>query len=256
MTRHSSTPGSEAPDESRTLTLVDEVPERAMVVAAHPDDAEIGPGATVGKWTSLGCEVFYVVCTTGGGGSNDRGMTADRLIDLRAREQLEAARSLGVSDIVILDHPDGGLEDTREFRGEIVRAIRKYRPHTVFSHDPYRMQGFQHRDHRITAFAAMDAVYPLARDHLHYPEHIEEEGLEPHKVRHLMMWGTDRPDVIVDVTESVESQIAALAKHASQVQGLAPEGRVGTRLRERAEAAARAYPFKYGQTFRRLEARG
>ena len=88
MTRHSSTPGSEAPDESRTLTLVDEVPERAMVVAAHPDDAEIGPGATVGKWTALGCEVFYVVCTTGGGGRNDHRPSGRTIISLRTRRSL------------------------------------------------------------------------------------------------------------------------------------------------------------------------
>jgi len=254
MTHHASPIG--APVELPPPTVVEEVPPRAMVVCAHPDDAEIGVGATIARWTAHGCEIVYVVCTTGSGGSNDPGMTGERLVLLRAEEQRESARALGVKEVVMLDHPDGSLEDTREFRGEIVRAIRQHRPHTVFTHDPHRMNGFQHRDHRIAGTVTMDAVYPFARDHLHYAEQIEREGLQPHKVRHLMMWGADRPDVVVDVSETLEQQIEALARHASQVAGLAHRGRVGERLRARAEAAAEGLPFRYGEAFRRLVARG
>ena len=244
------------PAELSPPAVVEDVPSRAMVVCAHPDDAEIGAGATTARWTAQGCEIVFVVCTSGSGGSNDPGMTKERLVLLRAEEQRESARALGVKEVVMLDHSDGGLDDTREFRGEIVRAIRKHRPHTVFTHDPYRMSGFHHRDHRITGIVTMDAVYPFARDHLHYPDQIEKEGLRPHKVRQLLMWGADRPDVIVDVTETLERQIAALARHVSQVGGLAPRGRVGVRLRERAKGAAEGLPFRYGESFRRLAARG
>ena len=237
-------------------TVVEDVPPRAMVVSAHPDDAEIGAGATIAKWAAQGCEIVYVVCTTGSGGSNNPQMTAECLVPLRAEEQQESARALGVSEVTMLGYPDGELEDTREFRGEIVRAIRKHRPHTVLTHDPHRTAGFQHRDHRIAGIVTMDAVYPFARDHLHFTEQIEKEGLSPHKVRHLLMWGADRPDVIVDVTDTLEQQIEALARHASQVGGLAPGGRVGARMRERARAAAEGLPFTYGQAFRRLVARG
>ena len=254
MTRDVSSPG---PAQELPLpAVVEDVPSRAMVVCAHPDDAEIGAGATTAKWTAQGCEVVYVVCTTGSGGSNDLSMTAERLVRVRAEEQRESARALGVKEVVMLNHPDGGLEDSREFLGEIVRAIRAHRPDTVLTHDPYRMSGFQHRDHRITGTVTMDAVYPFARDHLHFTEQIEKEGLSPHKVRHLLMWGADRPDVIVDVTDTLEQQIEALARHASQVGGLAPGGRVGARMRERARAAAEGLPFTYGQAFRRLVARG
>src|SRR5207245_1416653 len=90
-------------------------------------------------------------------------------------------RDRGKELVVMLADPDGGLEDTREFLGDIVGAIRRYRPHTVFVHDPYRLRGFQHRDHRKAGITATDAVYPYARDHLHFPEQITRDGLEPHK---------------------------------------------------------------------------
>ena len=254
MTHEASPFGAQS--RSSPPEMVEDVPSRALIVCAHPDDAEIGVGATVAKWTGQGCEITYVVCTTGSGGSNDLSMTAERLVLLRGQEQHDSAGALGVKEVVMLTHPDGSLEDTYEFRGEVVRAIRKYRPHTVFTHDPYRMSGFQHRDHRMCGIVTMDAVYPFARDHLHFPEQIKSEGLLPHKVRHLMMWGSDRPDVVVDVTDTIEQQIEALSRHTSQVGGLAPEGRLGARMRERAEATADGLPFRYGQAFRRLVARG
>src|SRR5215467_12026613 len=203
----------------RKLELVTEMPERAMVVFAHPDDAEIGSGGVVATWVAAGCEVTYVLCTNGDSGTADRSLTPEQLARKRADEQRAAADFMGVKNVVMLGYPDGELEDTREFLGDIVRAIRQYRPHTVFVHDPYRTQGFQHRDHRKAGIAATDAVYPFARDHLHFPEHITRDGLEPHKVRELWYWGMDTPNVIVDVTESIDRQIAALIRHESQVPG-------------------------------------
>jgi LmbE family N-acetylglucosaminyl deacetylase len=247
------------PGRTDPFNVIDDVPDRAMVVCAHPDDAEIGTGATVARWIEQGCEVVYVVCSDGSGGSNDDDMTSDRIVPVRKEEQSEAARVLGVKDVIMLGHPDGGLEDDRAFRGEIVRAIRTYRPHTVFCHDPHRFNGFQHRDHRMAGTVTSDAIYPYARDHLHYPEQIEE-GLTPHKVRRLLFWGADHPDVIVQVTsEHVETQIEALSKHASQVLGLANESadrpRFGERLRERSRRAAEPNGFEHGETFRQLIAR-
>jgi LmbE family N-acetylglucosaminyl deacetylase len=164
---------------------------------------------------------------------------------------------MGVKDVVMLGYPDGGLEDSREFRGEVVRAIRKYRPHTVLTHDPHRVRSFQHRDHRMVGIVTTDAVYPFARDHLHFPEQITEEGLEPHKVRELWYWGADEPDVIVDITDSIDRQIAALLRHESQVAGLnaAPDETIERRVKARATELAAGYGFQYGEAFRRLIAR-
>ena len=248
------------PGSSEPFNVITDIPQRAMVVCAHPDDAEIGTGATVAKWISHGCEVVYVVCTDGSGGSNDDDMTSERIVPLREKEQSEAARVLGVKDVIMLAHSDGGLEDERVFRGELVRAIRTHRPDTVFTHDPHRINGFQHRDHRMTGTVTSDAIYPYARDHLHFPEHQIKEGLQPHKVRRLLFWGADNPDVIVQVSdENVEMQIEALGKHSSQVMGLANESTredaFGERLRERSRRAGYKNGFEHGETFRQLIAR-
>jgi LmbE family N-acetylglucosaminyl deacetylase len=241
----------------RPLEVVTDVPDRAMVIFAHPDDAEIGSGGVIAKWIAAGCEVTYVLCTTGSAGTADRSLTPDQLVDKRAAEQRAAADFMGVKNLVMLRYPDGGLEDTREFRGDVVRAIRAYRPHTVFAHDPYRIRGFQHRDHRAVGIVATDAVYPFARDHLHFPEHIVDEGLEPHKVRELWYWGPDQPDVIVDVSASIDKQIAALIRHESQMPGFnVAEGEtIGQRVKKNAASLARGYRFRYGAAFRRLVAR-
>ena len=244
-------------DPDRKLEIVTDVPERAMVIFAHPDDAEIGSGGVVAKWIAAGCEVTYVLCTNGDSGTADRSLTSEQLAAKRAAEQRAAVDFMGVAHVVMLGYPDGELEDTRPFLGDVVRAIRTHRPHTVFVHDPYRIRGFQHRDHRKAGIATTDAVYPYARDHLHFPEHITRDGLEPHKVRELWYWGADGPDVIVDVTPGIERQIAALVRHQSQMPGFnVPEGvTIGERVKKGAAELGAPYDFEYGAAFRRLVAR-
>src|SRR5499426_73646 len=156
------------------LEIVTEVPDKALVIFAHPDDAEIGSGGVVAKWAAAGCEVTYVLCTNGAAGTADRTLTPAALARKRADEQRAAADFMGVKHVVMLGYPDGGLKATDEFLGGVVKALRTYRPHTVFTHDPYRIKGFQHRDHRAVGITTTDAVYPYARDHLHFPEHIAE----------------------------------------------------------------------------------
>jgi LmbE family N-acetylglucosaminyl deacetylase len=238
--------------------VVTVVPERAMVIFAHPDDAEIGSGGVIAKWIAAGCEVSYVLCTTGDAGTANRDLAPAELMQKRAAEQRAAADAMGVKNLLMLGYPDGKLEDTREFLGDIVRAIRMYRPHTVFVHDPYRIKGFQHRDHRKAGIVTTDAVYPYARDHLHFPEQVATENLEPHKVRELWYWGIDEPEIIVDVSEHIEKQIEALVRHESQMPGFnVPKGEtIGQRVKHRAAELAEGYDFAYGAAFRRLIARG
>jgi LmbE family N-acetylglucosaminyl deacetylase len=244
------------PDD-RKLEIVTAVPDKAMVIFAHPDDAEISSGGVVARWISAGCEVTYVLCTNGSAGTADRSFTPAELARRRAEEQRAAADAMGVKNLVMLGYPDGQLEDTREFLGDVVRALRQYRPHTVFVHDPYRTHGFQHRDHRKAGITATDAVYPYARDHLHFPEHITREGLEPHRVRELWYWGMDEPNVIVDVTDGIDRQIAALIRHESQMPGFSvPAGQtIGDRVKKNGAEHATGYGFEYGAVFRRLLAR-
>jgi LmbE family N-acetylglucosaminyl deacetylase len=244
-------------DSPGKLTVVTEVPERAMVVFAHPDDAEIGSGGVIARWIDAGCEVAYVLCTNGDAGTAERSLTPAELAAKRAAEQRAAATFMGVKHVVMLGYPDGFLEDTREFLGDVVRAIRQHRPHTVFVHDPYRIKNFQHRDHRKAGLTTTDAVYPYARDHLHFAGQITAEGLEPHKVRELWYWGADEPNVIVDVTAGIERQIAALVRHESQLPGfnVGVGETIGERVKRSAAETAKGYGFAYGAAFRRLTAR-
>ena len=236
------------------LEQFDEIPERAMVVCAHPDDAEIGAGGTTARWAAAGCEISYVVCTTGSSGSNDEDMTSDRIVDIRRREQEEAASVIGVKNLVMLPYPDGHLEANREFLGEVVKAIRAHRPDVVFTHDPFRSNGFNHRDHRNTGITVQDAVYPYARDHLHFPEQVAL-GLEPYKVRDVFFWHADNPNVVVDITDSIDRRIDALSRHRSQVPGLSTQAGSDRGIRDRARRAADGMPFEYGEVFRRISTR-
>ena len=236
------------------LERFDEIPERAMVVCAHPDDAEIGAGGTTSLWAANGCEISYVVCTTGSSGSNDESMTSDRIVEIRRKEQEEAAKVIGVKNLTMLDHPDGELEADRVLLGELVKAIRMYRPDVVFTHDPFRMNGFNHRDHRNAGISVQDAVYPYARDHLHFPEHLDE-GLEPYKVQHVFFWHADNPNVVVDITTSIDNRIDALSRHESQVPGLSRQSGSDRGIRDRARSAAEGMPFEYGEVFRRISTR-
>ncbi len=189
-----------------------------LVVAAHPDDAEFGVAGTVARWVREGKQVVYVVCTSGEKGTSDRKIKPELLAQMREKEQEAAARVLGVREVAFLRLPDQGLEDTAEFRKMVVRAIRKYRPRTVVTSDPYRRY-IWHRDHRIAGQVTLDAVYPFARDHLAYPD-LLDEGLEPHKVGEMLFFGSDDVNYRSDITSTFDLKIAALRCHESQMREL------------------------------------
>ena len=230
-------------------------PQRALVVTPHPDDAEIGCGGTIARWIRDGTEVFYVLCTNGDKGTSDPEMTSQRLALLREGEQEEAARVLGVKEVVYLRYPDGGLEDTSEFRGQLVRAIRLYRPEVVFCTEPFRRTFYLHRDHRICGQVTLDAVFPYARDRLHYPEHANHDGLEPHKVGDLLMWGTEEPDTFIDIGDTIELKIAALRKHASQLSRDGSERDPGEFVKAHAQRIGQRADLPYAEGFRRIQFR-
>ena len=232
-----------------------ERPARAMVISPHPDDAEIGCGGTVAAWIGPGTEVVYVLCTNGDKGSSDPEMTSERLAALREQEQRQAARVLGVKEVVFLGHADGGLEDSAEFRGQLVRALRQHRPEVVFCPDPFRRTFYLHRDHRICGQVTLDAVFPYARDYLHYPEHYRDVGLEPHKVDRILLWGTEEPDAFVDVSETLLLKIESLKKHVSQVSGGDSERDVGEFVRANALRLGQKADLPYAEAFRSIEIR-
>jgi len=221
---------------------------RVMVVTPHPDDAESGAGGTVASWVRQGREVVYAVCTNGDKGSSDPDMTSERLVQLREQEQREAAQILGVSDVIFLGYPDGGLEDTPAFRRELVRLIRKHRPDVVMTSDPLRRY-LWHRDHRITGLVTLDASFTYAQYHLFYPE-LAAEGVMPHRVREVYLWGSEEPDTFVDITETFSLKLAALMCHDSQVGQYAEL--VGQRMKERASMLGQSQGIPLAEGFRRV----
>ena len=194
---------------------------RAMVVVAHADDAEWGCAGTVARLCAEGWDVAYVICTDGSKGSDDPDMTVATLVKIREAEQREAARVLGLSRVFFLGYPDAYLESTLELRKDISRAIRAHRPDVLICMNPVRnLDGdgyIDHPDHFASGDAAMGAVYPAARDRMTFPELLTEEGLEPHKVREVWVMGRTEPDHVIDVTNHIETAVAALRAHRSQV---------------------------------------
>ena len=227
-------------------------PERAMLVIPHPDDAEGGVGGTVAKWVAEGTEVIFVLCTNGDKGTSDPEMTTEKLGAIREKEQAAAAECLGVKEVIYLRYGDGELDDTAKFRGELVRAIRKHRPDVVFCTDPFRQTFYLHRDHRISGQVTLDAVFPYARDFLHYNEHIQE-GLETHKVGDILMWGTEHPDTFIDITDTIDNKINALKKHASQVAGSGRD--VDRFVKVNAQNQGQMANMPYAEGFKRIRFR-
>lgn len=229
------------------------IPARFMICTPHPDDTEIGAGGTAARWIREGADGILIVCTNGDKGSADLEMTSEELAAIREREQTEAAAVIGFKEVVFLRHPDGELEDNRAFRGELVREIRRHKPEVVLSVDPYRRGFYNHRDHRMTGTVTIDAVFPYARDHLHFAEH-RALGLEPHKVANIYLWGSEAPDTYVDIGETIDMKIEALAKHVSQV-GPPRDRDFGSFIRENAQRLAKDQGMEYAEAFRVMQLR-
>lgn len=221
-----------------------------MIVTPHPDDAEFGVAGTVAKWTRQGKQVIYVVCTNGNKGTSDPDLKPDDLVVIRQKEQRAAADVLGVREVVFLENPDQGLEDTPEFRKQIVRMIRLYRPQTVVTADPYRRY-IWHRDHRIAGQVTIDAVFPYARDHLAYPD-LLEAGLQPHKVREMLFWASENINYLSDITDTFDLKLAALRCHESQLKSRKAK-EIEDWLRQRCRDLAEGEEFDLAEAFHREE---
>ena len=221
-----------------------------MSIIAHPDDAEFSGGGTLAKFAREGKKVYICVCTGGDKGSPDPEMTNEKLREIRQREQREASEVLGVTETIFLGNPDGELFPTLEFREQIVRVLRTYRPDVVITHDPFRPYSL-HPDHRAVGITTTDAIYPTARDAIYFPQHYKE-GLEPWKVGEIWYAGAEQPDRYVDISEVFDLKIAALKKHDSQV-GRSTE--LEKRLRERAQEVDKEGGLELAEAFKVVKMR-
>lgn len=230
---------------------MDETPQRVLVITPHPDDADFWCSGTIAKWIGDGATVRYVLCTDGGKGTTDPNISSAELSKIREQEQADAAESLGVQELVLLHHPDGFLEDDDEFRKELVRQIRQVQPDVVLCPEPYRKNLAWHRDHRITGQVTLDAVFPCARDHLHFVELWRDEGLEPHKTGTILFWGTEQADTIIDISDSMGAKFKAVSAHQSQMDGRTAK-EIEEFIKERAQVSEGGSGKEYVEAFRKI----
>jgi LmbE family N-acetylglucosaminyl deacetylase len=197
-------------------------PERLLVIVAHPDDADFGAAATVAKWVKEGTVARLVCCTSGDAGADDARTDPLELARRREDEQRAAAQVVGYEGVDFLHRPDGALDNDLALREQLVRILRQFRPDAVMSMDPtvliHERGWIQHVDHRMAAMAALDAVYPASQNAMAFPNLVIDEGLEPHTVKNLYLFFTDKPNAWVDVSDTIDTKIAALREHVSQIR--------------------------------------
>jgi LmbE family N-acetylglucosaminyl deacetylase len=217
-----------------------------MVVSPHPDDCEFGIAGTAAHLIKEGKDVVYVICTNGDKGTEDRTLTPEKLAAIREKEELAAAKIIGVKEVVFLRYPDQQLEDCNEFRMDLCRQIRRFKPHVVATTDPHRKYVW-HRDHRICGVVTTDAVFPYSRNYPAYPQLIKE-GLEPYSVKEMWYWGSDDVNLRLDITDTIEQKFQALKCHESQFTF---NQQMHDRMLEFARMNAKTESFEYGESFHR-----
>jgi len=198
--------------------IADSEVSKVLVVTAHPDDVDFGAGGTIAQWTAKGIEVAYCIATNGDQGGEDPDLPRDQMPVIRQKEQRDAGKILGVTDIEFLNYRDGWLEPTIELRKKIVRAIRRVKPDRMIIQSPERnwdRLGASHPDHMAAGEAAIQAVYPDSRNRFAFMD-LLDEGLEPWRVKEVWVTSMITPNHYVDITDTFPKKMAALHAHVSQ----------------------------------------
>lgn len=222
-------------------------PGRILAIGAHPDDCDVGCGGTVAKLTQQGWEATFIICTNGNKGSHNPDASPHLLAETREEEQRTAAALLGVQQVIFLRYNDGELEATAALRAEMALYIRHFKPHLLFTHDPWRPY-MLHPDHRAVGFAVVDGVVN-ARDHLYMPG-LHQIGLPAWRPSALFLWVPDRPDYTEDIGDTLDVKIAALRAHRSQMQ---PDDDWTERMRQRGWEQGQSAGFTAGEAFKKIK---
>ncbi len=227
--------------------MTESADRRALVIGAHPDDNEFGAGGTVAKLAAQGYQVTFIIATNGNKGSHDPEMSPYQLSATREIEQRAAAAALGVQQVIFLRNNDGELEPTPALRAEIALYIRHFKPHLVFTHDPWKHY-MLHPDHRAVGFAVIEGIVS-ARDHLFLPG-LGQIGITVWRPEALLLWGAEQPDYFEDVSDFAEQKLAALIEHHTQLDRNSEwQGFVRKRLAELGEA----HGFAAAEAFKRIQ---
>ena len=197
-------------------------PKVVLGIVAHPDDLDFGSSGTMAKFAKDGADVYYLILTDGSKGSEDKSVTSEQLIKIREDEQKKALQILGGKKVFFLGYPDGQLEVTMNIKKEVIKIIRKIKPDVVVTMDPSMIYSSErgyinHPDHRAAGQIALDAVFPLARDHLSFPE-LYEQGFRPHKTKTVLLINFDKANYYVDISSTIKTKIEALQTHKSQIK--------------------------------------
>lgn len=231
-------------------TVFTETPAVVAAIYAHPDDAEISCGATLSKWVAAGAAVHLLICTQGDKGALEASVDAAQLVKERALEVERAAKILGLISVHQLEHRDGEFENDLELRRELVEFLRQVRPDAVVCPDPLAVffgdQYYNHRDHRIAGWTALDAVAPAASSPLYFPE-----AGAPHAVSSVFMSGSLEANLYVDVSSSIDVKAEAVLCHRSQL-GTDPDW-LRSVVFERAAEAGREAGLPFAEGFRRVQ---
>lgn len=191
-----------------------------LVILAHPDDPEFFLGGSIALWSRQGHEVNYWLLTLGEKGCDSTENDCSKIAEIRRKEQLEAAKLLGVKSVGFGGFADGEILPNLNIRKEIVRAIRTIRPNVVVTSDPgnrfHRGNALNHPDHVYAGMNVLDALYPAVNNALYYPD-LVEDGLKTHFVNELWICSPRYKNCKVDVSIYVSQKIDAVTKHVSQV---------------------------------------
>lgn len=226
---------------------VDEL-TRVMVIGAHPDDPEFGAGGTIAKLAAGGKEITYVLATSGDKGSHDPNVRPGQLATRREQEQRDAAKVLGVKEVIYLRYADGILENTLALRARLAHIIRQHKPHIIFAIDPWRHYQLA-PDHRAAGYAALDALWAAREWHIFAEQLYGDE--EPWRVSQAYLYWTDNADHFEDITDFIDKKVAALACHASQVG--TDTAKLDARMRERSKAVGEPLGMAYAEGFKLIK---
>ncbi len=233
--------------------LLDVVPSVVLAIYAHPDDADVSCGGTLARWSDSGAAVHLVVITDGGKGTIDPDRDPSELASVRVQEVRRAAAVLGVRTVDHLAIPDGEVPEQQWLTGALVERIRRLRPDVVMGHDPtsvfFGSVYVNHRDHRASGWALLDAVAPASGMPHYYPE-----AGPPFRVPHVLLSGTLAPDSYVEITETIDRKIDAVAEHRSQLAG--DSAWAAATIRSRASDDGRLVGVAFAEGFRHLELNG